>query len=122
MAHGTKLHIVGTALVFGDAVEVPTSTQVDLVPHDRGRGINPIVEHVAGENREFGSVLDDEGRAVSAGDVHATAGRHRRGVDVADAPQPLRAIVRPTRLGVVSRENPRIALEEVQRAAVQKER
>ena len=53
-----------------DAVQIAIAAQVELVVHQRRRGVEPIVEHVGRQHLEARSVADDERHPVAAGDVH----------------------------------------------------
>jgi hypothetical protein len=53
-----------------DAVQIAIAAQIELVVHQRRRGVEPIVERVGRQHLEARSVADDERRPVAAGDVH----------------------------------------------------
>ena len=63
------LHHRTTSLWLRDGVQIAVAAQVELVVHQCGRGVEPIVQRIARQHFEARPVADDERRPVAAGDV-----------------------------------------------------
>ena len=79
---------------------IRVASQVDLVGHERRRGVETVVERVPGEHFVGRAVLMTIVVPSRPGDVHAAARRNRRGEDVRYALEPLQLIVRLSGLRV----------------------
>ena len=55
----------------GDVVQIAISAEIDVVIHQRSRGIEPIVKRVRRQHFERRTMPDDERRPVSSCNVDA---------------------------------------------------
>ncbi len=72
LLEGVLSKVTRTESLRRDRGEVLVPAQVDGGVDERGRRVEPVVQRVLGEHLVGRAVLDDDGRAVAAGNVDAT--------------------------------------------------